>query len=169
MNKIENISIVVMEECAEVQQAISKALRFGYDCYDPSNPDTNNAIDILTEYYQLEAMMDLLISESSLDKYLSVEEIIQIKNNKTKKFLKYQEISEELGNVEDGGIVGVYDVNFEDLVKKFRKLGYTDEEANEEAKKAIEAVEYAANIDEELLDRFNNLVGLLRTSEVIEV
>lgn len=99
MNKIENISITVMEECAEVQQAISKSLRFGYDCYNPSNPNTNNAIDILTEYYQLEAMMELLISESGLDKYLSIDEIIQIKNNKIKKFLKYQEISKELGNV----------------------------------------------------------------------
>lgn len=99
MNKIENISITVMEECAEVQQAISKSLRFGYDCYNPANPDTNNAIDLLTEYYQLQAMMDLLILESGLDKYLSADEIIQIKNNKVKKFLKYQEISKELGNV----------------------------------------------------------------------
>lgn len=100
MNKIENISIVVMEECAEVQQAISKSLRFGYDCCNPENPDTNNAKDILTEYYQLQAMMELLIAESGLSKYCSDEEIIQIKNNKVKKFLKYQEISKELGNVE---------------------------------------------------------------------
>ncbi len=99
MNKIENISITIMEECAEVQQAISKSLRFGYDCCNPSNPNTNNAIDILTEYYQLEAMMELLISEAGLDKYLSIDEIIQIKNNKVKKFLMYQEISKELGNV----------------------------------------------------------------------
>lgn len=99
MNKIENISITVMEECAEVQQAISKGLRFGYDCYNPSNPNTNNARDILTEYYQLQAMMELLISETGLDKYCSDEEIVQIKNNKVKKFLKYQEISKELGNV----------------------------------------------------------------------
>ena len=61
MNKIENISVTVMEECAEVQQAISKSLRFGYDCCNPLNPEMNNAQDILIEYYQLEAMMELLI------------------------------------------------------------------------------------------------------------
>lgn len=101
MNQIENISVTVMEECAEVQQAISKSLRFGYDCYNPANPDTNNAKDILTEYYQLQAMMELLIAESGLNKYYSDEEIIQIKNNKIKKFLEYQKFSKELGNAEN--------------------------------------------------------------------
>lgn len=101
MNKIENISVTVMEECAEVQQAISKSLRFGYDCCNPANPDTNNAKDILTEYYQLQAMMELLISESGLDKYCSDEEITQIKNNKVKKFLEYYKTSKDIENVEN--------------------------------------------------------------------
>lgn len=101
MNKIENISVTVMEECAEVQQAISKSLRFGYDCCNPVNPDTNNAKDILTEYYQLQAMMELLIAESGLDKYYSGEEIIQIKNNKIKKFLEYQKNSKELESIKN--------------------------------------------------------------------
>ena len=97
MTEIENLSVVIMEECAELAQAISKSLRFGYDCYDESIPETNNASDILIEYYQLKAMMELLISRAKLYKY-GVDEETQ-KLNKISKFLKYEEISKELGKI----------------------------------------------------------------------
>ena len=35
MTKIENLLVVTAEECAEIQQAISKAMRFGMDNYHP--------------------------------------------------------------------------------------------------------------------------------------
>ena len=100
MNNIENISIVVMEECAELQQAISKSLRFGYNESNPLNPETNNAKDILTEFYQLQAMMEMLISEAHLSNCLTLEEEFAIKNEKMNKFLEYQKISKDLGNLE---------------------------------------------------------------------
>lgn len=94
MNKIENISVTVMEECAELQQSISKSLRFGYESYNPLTPETNNAQNILIEYYQLQAMMELLISEAGLDKYFTNDDVTKIKIDKIDKFLRYQEIFE---------------------------------------------------------------------------
>ena len=94
MNKIENISVTVMEECAEIQQAVSKTLRFGHDSCNPLTPDTNNAQSILIEYYQLQAMMELLFSETGLDKYFTADEVSKIKTDKTDKFLRYQEMFE---------------------------------------------------------------------------
>lgn len=100
MNNIENISVVVMEECAELQQAISKSLRFGYNENNPLTPETNNAKDILTEFYQLQAMMEMLISEAHLSNCFTLEEEFAIKNEKMNKFLEYQKISKKLGNLE---------------------------------------------------------------------
>lgn len=100
MNNIENISVVVMEECAELQQAISKSLRFGYNECNPLTPETNNAKDILTEFYQLQAMMEMLISEAHLSNCLTLEEEFAIKNDKMNKFLKYQKVSKDLRHLE---------------------------------------------------------------------
>ena len=101
MNKIENISLVIMEECAEVQQAISKCLRFGYDCYNPQFPNTNNGKDVLKEYFQLQAMMELLMEESGLKNYMTEKEIAETKKHKIEKFLEYQNRSIELEKVQE--------------------------------------------------------------------
>ena len=50
MNKLEHLLVVVNEECAEIQQATSKALRFGLYNGHP-NKETMNEEDILIEYY----------------------------------------------------------------------------------------------------------------------
>ncbi len=42
MTSNENLLVTLMEECAEVQQAVSKMLRFGADNCDPSTPDISN-------------------------------------------------------------------------------------------------------------------------------
>lgn len=94
MNKIEHIAVTVMEECAEIQQSVSKSLRFGYDSCNPLTPKTNNAQNILIEYYQLQAMMDLLIAEAGLDTYCTNDEISKIKTDKLNKFLGYLELGD---------------------------------------------------------------------------
>ena len=46
MNSTENILVIAAEECAEIQQAITKSLRFGLDNHYDEN--TTNAMQILT-------------------------------------------------------------------------------------------------------------------------
>lgn len=100
MNNVENIALTTIEECAEVSQALSKCLRFGFNSYNPMEPKFNNIQEVLNEYYQLEAMMELLLTETGLQDIYSIDTIIQIKDNKIKKFKNYQEVSKNLGYLE---------------------------------------------------------------------
>lgn len=69
MTKNENLLVTLMEECAELQQAVSKALRFGMDGCRPGSPDRNNEHDIMVEYYQLVAVMEMLNNDNVLHMY----------------------------------------------------------------------------------------------------
>lgn len=57
MRKNEYLALVAMEECAEIQQALSKAIRFGFEDHHPSRVDETNEEQMLTEFYQLTAMI----------------------------------------------------------------------------------------------------------------
>ena len=92
MNKTENILTTALEECAEIQQAISKAMRFGMNAPHPMKPDHTNAHDILTEYYQLQAVMELLQKDNILP-ILPEDEITSIKQHKLEAMRQYQNIS----------------------------------------------------------------------------
>ena len=92
MNKTENILTTALEECAEIQQAISKAMRFGMNAHHPMKPDHTNAHDILTEYYQLQAVMELLQKDGILP-FLPENEITAIKQHKLEAMRQYQNIS----------------------------------------------------------------------------
>lgn len=35
MNSVENLCVIVTEECSEIQKAVSKSMRFGFDNYNP--------------------------------------------------------------------------------------------------------------------------------------
>lgn len=60
MNRTEHLLICLAEECAEVQQAISKALRFGLDDGYPGATSTN-AQDIGREFIDVVAVMEMLV------------------------------------------------------------------------------------------------------------
>ena len=92
MNKTENILTTALEECAEVQQAISKAMRFGMNAHHPMKPDHTNAHDILTEYYQLQAVIELLQKNDILP-VLPEDKITSIKQHKLESMRQYQNIS----------------------------------------------------------------------------
>lgn len=96
MNSTENLFIVASEECAEIQQCISKTLRFGADDCHPDRPDSTNEIELLTEYYQLQAVIEMLQEKGAL-KTLSAEEIDTIKASKKAKVMKYAEYSKKIG------------------------------------------------------------------------
>jgi hypothetical protein len=68
MNKAEYLLTCLTEECAEIQQATTKALRFGLDKGRPTKePFTTNAEDIIGEYCDLIAIMELLHEEGIIN------------------------------------------------------------------------------------------------------
>lgn len=98
MKEIENLCVVAMEECAELQQALSKSMRFGFSNYNPDTPQKSNAMDILNEYYQLVGVMEMLI-DSGYVGHFSKEEIEYVKRTKRCKVSDFKELSISLGMV----------------------------------------------------------------------
>lgn len=101
MKEYENLCVVAMEECAELQQALSKSMRFGFGNYNPETPQKSNAMDILNEYYQLMGVMEMLIDSGYIGRF-SKEEIEYVKSRKRCKVSDYRELSISLGTVERG-------------------------------------------------------------------
>ena len=60
MNRTEHLLTCLAEECAEVQQAIAKALRFGLDDGRPG-AGSSNAQDIGREFVDVVALMEMLV------------------------------------------------------------------------------------------------------------
>lgn len=98
MNNTENLLVIASEECAEIQQAISKALRFGLDNYYGEQP--TNKMQIVTEYYQLQAMIEELQKRMILP-YFTHEAIFDIKKSKMEKVNYYNEESRRCGRLND--------------------------------------------------------------------
>lgn len=92
MKRSEHLLVCLMEECAEVQQAVAKSLRFGLEDHHPERPDLTNEAEILTEFYQLVAVMDLLQQEEIIAT-LSEVEVEKIKRRKLEKLDEYMEYS----------------------------------------------------------------------------
>ena len=71
-NNINEILLIMQEECAEVTQAISKCFRFGLDNHKPGKPKTNRE-HLEEELGDLVAMITLLemngvISQHNIEK-----------------------------------------------------------------------------------------------------
>lgn len=97
MTRQEHLLVVAMEECAEIQQAISKALRFGMDNYSPTDPNkTTNEEGILTEYYQLLGVFAMLINDGVLHD-IDIPTKCRIIDDKMEKVEKYMQISQDCG------------------------------------------------------------------------
>lgn len=105
MKQFENILVTVSEECAEIQQAVSKALRFGLENHHPSNPNVTNADDILSEFIQLQALIESLQQYGKLPTWHN-STVQSMKNDKIRNVAKWQEVSFECGTLqgkESGG------------------------------------------------------------------
>ena len=99
MRKNEYLALVAMEECAEIQQALSKAIRFGFDDHHPSKADETNEEQLLTEFYQLTAMIEELQKQEIITGFTQ-EKIKKVKQNKIEKVYRYMDYSKEKGLLE---------------------------------------------------------------------
>lgn len=91
----ENLLMTLSEESSEVIQAVAKIMRFGL--YS-SNGDgsTNNELDLLTEFHQLNAVMEMLYERGIIHE-LPPDEVTRIREEKKRKVLQYQKLSQERG------------------------------------------------------------------------
>jgi len=100
MNRLEHILTITAEECNEVAQRITKALRFGLSNVEEGQP-FNNLERIMHEYNDLVAMLEML--ENELDDeiwlYEAHNENVVKKANKKFKVEKHFEISRKEGTL----------------------------------------------------------------------
>lgn len=97
MNTKEHLLVCLIEECAEIQQAASKALRFGLADGHPGS-DTTNSQDIAREITDLGAVIDLC-REYGIAPQLA--EARAMYDKKIERIKKYMEYARTTGALED--------------------------------------------------------------------
>jgi hypothetical protein len=89
MNRKEHLLTILGEECNEVAQRCSKALRFGLTEVQPGQ-DLNNAERIRAEYIDLLAVMRMLAEEGYIKPVTDADlPDMEDKRQKVEKFLDY--------------------------------------------------------------------------------
>ena len=88
MNKEEHLLTCLSEECGEIIQSVSKALRFGLDDSYPEKAITNRQ-EIFTEFVDLMGVMEYLIREGVIIPSENVGEQIENKIAKINKWMEH--------------------------------------------------------------------------------
>ena len=90
MNRIEHLLVCASEECAEISQAVDKALRFGLDDGSPDRTTTNEE-DIVKELHDLIAVFEMLDEEGVIPSVHTTDsdKAIDEKKAKVEKYLEY--------------------------------------------------------------------------------
>jgi hypothetical protein len=96
MNIDEHLLLVLAEECAEVQQRITKALRFGLQEVQPEQ-DMTNEQRISYELNDLLASVELLKQRGLLELYPNGD-MVELKKLKVRKYMNY---AREQGTLSD--------------------------------------------------------------------
>ncbi len=92
MNRIEHLLVIFAEECSEVAQEVSKALRFGVN--EQRDLPTSNLDRIKKEFSQLLAMREMLETEGVV---INIDfKVIRDKKAKVEEYLLY---SKECGTL----------------------------------------------------------------------
>lgn len=101
MNTEEYLLVCLMEECQEVSQRISKALRFGLEEVQKSNANETrtNRERINYELQDLQAVVGMLIEQN--DAYQNSVDSFKARQLKREKLLRYMEYSKEQGKLND--------------------------------------------------------------------
>ncbi len=94
MNRIEHLLTILAEECTEVGQRASKAIRFSPEEVQPSQ-DLTNAQRIVYEFNDIIAIMEMLKEEGVIN-LIEDRTMIDKKKEKVEKFLLY---SKECGTL----------------------------------------------------------------------
>ena len=88
MTKTEHLLTCLIEECAEIQKAAAKALRFGLDDHHPDVPTTTNADEIAQEYIDMLAIVEMLREENIIPT-LESRALVQTKKDKVTRYMAY--------------------------------------------------------------------------------
>jgi len=91
MNRKEHLLLILAEECAELQQAVSKAMRFGLD--DRYNKVESNREEIVREYLHVLAAVTMLIEAGHLPRNTHEfhRKVMDEKIANVERFLEYAE------------------------------------------------------------------------------
>ena len=90
MTTTEHLLVILAEECAEVAQRATKALRFGLAETQPGQPD-DNARRLMDELVDLRIALILLQEEGALPLADMTEETVERKKAKVRKFMAYSQ------------------------------------------------------------------------------
>lgn len=96
MTRTEHLLTILAEECAEVAQRATKALRFGLWEIQPGHSEAN-AERIMGEYSDILATVEMLCDEGKLPRIDDLRARMDTKKVQVEHFLKY---SAELGTLE---------------------------------------------------------------------
>lgn len=100
MNRQEYLLSLVAEECAEVQQRVSKALRFGLNEIQPGQP-LNNTQRIMEEFRDLLVVVELAQEAGVLPCNSNFGLTSDFRRNKREKVLKFMDYSRQQGALVD--------------------------------------------------------------------
>lgn len=100
MTKQEHLLTIAGEEAGEVVQAVAKVMRFGKENCNPDSAKDSNEETLLTEFYQLQAMIEHMQEEGIL-MTLSEDRIERIKSKKLEKVYHYLDESKRVGTLKD--------------------------------------------------------------------
>ena len=95
MTREDMLLVKLMEECGEVIQACSKALRFGLTDIHPRGYE-HNSVCISREFLDACTVVDILKEEGSIPNYRTCPEA------RKGKVEKYMKVSQELGRLGNG-------------------------------------------------------------------
>lgn len=98
MKRAEHLLTILAEECCEVGQRVSKALRFGLDEVQKDQP-LSNADRILEELHDLFSVAAILHAEGVIGPFIPPAETV---SRKLAKIERYFAISREQGTLEAG-------------------------------------------------------------------
>jgi len=97
MNRQEHLLTILGEECAEVAQSVSKALRFGLKDEHPESR-IRPGEGIIHEFNDILALMEMLKEEGMIDDVI-IRGKVDAKKTRTEEYLKY---SKEQGRLVEG-------------------------------------------------------------------